>query len=467
MHAARGVNLADRYRLVEKIGSGGAGTVWAAVDELLGRRVAVKDVGGPQWLTLEGRQAVQERTRREARAAAAIDHPNVVRVYDLIEVDGRPWIVMELVDAKPLSQVIGEHGPLTAARTAEIGLQVLGALGAAHRLGILHRDVKPSNVLIEESGRAVLTDFGIAAVDGDAALTASGMLVGAPAYIAPERVTTVSGAPPAGPASDLWSLGATLYTAVEGRPPYHRNDAISTMVAVVHDEPEAMSRAGALSPVLTALLQRDPARRPTAAQLETLLRRVAATPASGIPSATEATVVAAIPVRPAPTASIGSVAGEAQPDTRISGQTEATAGRAASQAGRTRVAILLSAAMLLLLAVLTQAAMDPKTPAEGTSDPDLPTSTDVSGDDRSVSDQTTTKLESNPAGQVSQAPTSRPSASQVPGRPATSGPPAPTTVHPQPSMAPPVPTEPPTSDQPPVTETTTAATDTTSQAGLP
>ncbi|HEY0639260.1 MAG TPA: protein kinase [Pseudonocardiaceae bacterium] len=279
VNAAHGHLLAGRYRLDEPVGSGGAGTVWAAVDEVLGRRVAVKDVGGPRWLGMEGQDAVRERTMREARAAALIDHPNVVTVYDVIEVDGRPWIVMELIRARTLAQVVDEDGPCSPSETARIGLQVLGALRVAHRLGILHRDVKPSNVLIDdEDGRAVLTDFGIARMDGDIALTASGVLVGAPAFIAPERVRAGTGdsAEAAGPASDLWSLGATLYTAVEGRPPYDREGAIPTIAAVVNDEPDPVLRAGALTPVLSAVLRREPDERPTADELEVMLAEVAA-----------------------------------------------------------------------------------------------------------------------------------------------------------------------------------------------
>lgn len=264
----RGRCLAGRYRLTELIGSGGAGNVWAATDEVLGRRVAVKDVGPPPWLGAEGARTLRERTLREAQASAAIGHPNVVTVYDVIEEDSRPWIVMELLEARTLSQIIDDEGPCPPQRVAQIGLQVLAALGAAHELGILHRDVKPSNVLVTEDGRAVLTDFGIATVDGDAALTASGVLLGAPSYIAPERANGGS----ASPASDLWSLGATLYTAVEGHPPYHRDSPISTIAAVVHEDPDPTSNAGELAPLLDALLGKDPLQRPNAAEVERFLR---------------------------------------------------------------------------------------------------------------------------------------------------------------------------------------------------
>jgi eukaryotic-like serine/threonine-protein kinase len=262
--------LAGRYRITDMIGSGGAGNVWAAVDEVLGRRVAVKDVGAPSWLSVEGWQALRERTLREARAAAVIGHPNVVTVYDVVEEDSRPWIVMQLVEARTLAQIVQEDGPCPPHQVAEIGLQVLAALEAAHHHGILHRDVKPSNVLVCEDGRAVLTDFGIATVDGDAALTASGVLVGAPAYIAPERIKGDA----IGPPSDLWSLGATLYTAVEGRPPYRREDSMCTIAAVVHEDPDPPSMAGVLAPLLGSMLRKDPEQRPSVAEVERFLHSV-------------------------------------------------------------------------------------------------------------------------------------------------------------------------------------------------
>ncbi|HEY3261065.1 MAG TPA: protein kinase [Pseudonocardiaceae bacterium] len=257
--------------MTELIGHGGAGSVWAAVDEVLQRRVAVKNVGAPPWLSMEGWQALRERALREARAAAAIGHPNVITVYDVVEEDNRPWIVMELLEARTLAQIIEDEGPWPPRQAAEIGLQVLAALQAAHGHGILHRDVKPSNVLVTGDGRAVLTDFGIATVEGDAALTASGLLVGAPAYIAPERIRGGT----AVPASDLWSLGATLYTAVEGQPPYRREDPISTLAAAVYEDPDPTSAAGELAPLLAALLLRDPVQRPLPDQVERYLHRVA------------------------------------------------------------------------------------------------------------------------------------------------------------------------------------------------
>jgi len=280
--------IAGRYRLTAVIGSGGAGTVWNAMDEVLGREVAVKDMVVPSWLGDKERALARERTLREARAACRIDHPNVVDVYDVVEQDDRPWIVMRLVKAPSLAQMIEESGPCTPGQAARIGLQVLSALRAAHTHGITHRDVKPSNVLVEGE-RAVLTDFGIATIDGESTLTAPNALVGAPGYIAPERVR----GEPATAASDLWSLGATLYAAVEGRPPYVRDGMIAVLTAVANDEPDPLVKAGALAPVLEALLCRDPAKRPDAAQVERFLRRVVLLAGGGADTATLDAVIAA------------------------------------------------------------------------------------------------------------------------------------------------------------------------------
>ena len=214
---------------------------------------------------------LRERTLREARTAARLSHPNVVTIYDVVEDGGRPWIVMELVPARSLRDIVAENGPLTPQRAAEVGLQVLAALGAAHSLGIMHRDVKPGNVLIDAGGRAVLADFGIARTQDSPTLTTSGVLVGSPSYIAPERARGERG----GRESDLWSLGATLYAAVEGWPPYDRNGALATLTAVVAEDPDPPRRCGALWPVISGLLARDPARRLGPAEAREMLRQVA------------------------------------------------------------------------------------------------------------------------------------------------------------------------------------------------
>ncbi|WP_262850948.1 serine/threonine-protein kinase, partial [Sphaerisporangium corydalis] len=268
--------VAGRYRLLEPIGRGGMGVVWRAHDELLDRVVAVKEVLY-HALGDEDRVAFNRRTIREARAAGRLDHPSVVVVHDVIEEDGRPWIVMQLVRARSLGQVLREGGPLAPAAVAEIGAQILDALCAAHAAGVLHRDVKPENVLLTDSGRVVLTDFGIATMPEETALTTTGNLSGTPAFIPPERLQGL----PAGPESDLWSLGATLYAAVEGRPPFDRGAPVPTMAAVLSDPPEPTRLAGPLDPVIQGLLRKEPARRMRAAEAAEALRRVASGHAPG------------------------------------------------------------------------------------------------------------------------------------------------------------------------------------------
>lgn len=253
--------IADRYRLLSRLGSGGMGTVWRAQDQLLHREVAVKEVVLPAGLPDADREQLRERTLREARAAARLDSPHAVTVYDVVEQDGHPFLVMELVQARTLSDVVSEGGPLPPHRVAEIGLSLLSALEAAHAQGIVHRDVKPSNVLLRPDGRVVLSDFGIAHTTGDASLTSTGLLLGSPSFIAPERVRGLA----SGPESDLWSLGATLFTAVEGRAPYDTGEALTTMTAVVTGEPAPFVLAGPLTPVLAGLLDREPADRLDAA----------------------------------------------------------------------------------------------------------------------------------------------------------------------------------------------------------
>jgi serine/threonine protein kinase len=254
--------VAGRYALSEVIGRGGMGTVWLATDQVLQREVAVKEVSFAVDLTAEERTILRERTLREARAAARLDHPCVASVYDVVEEDGRPWLVMEHVSARSLQEILEEQGPLSPSAVARIGLDVLAGLEAAHRAGIVHRDVKPANVLVGANGHACLTDFGIATTTGDSSLTTHGALIGSPSYMAPERV---NGEEP-GPPVDLWSLGATLYAAVEGRPPFARGEAMATMMSVVSEHPAPMLRAGPLEPVLHGLLTKDPARRTDADQ---------------------------------------------------------------------------------------------------------------------------------------------------------------------------------------------------------
>ncbi|MGW6843010.1 serine/threonine-protein kinase [Streptomyces sp. NPDC054958] len=259
--------LAGRYRLVEPIGRGGMGKVWRAHDELLHRTVAVKELTAGLYVAQADRDVMHARTQKEARAAARIQHPAVVTVHDVLEHDDRPWIVMEYIDGPSLADAAKAAGRIEPREAARIGLHVLGALRAAHAVGVLHRDVKPGNVLLAKDGRVLLTDFGIAAIEGDSSITRTGEIVGSIDYLAPERVT--GGIPD--PSSDLWSLGATLYTAVEARSPFRRTSPISSLQAVVNDEPPALRQAGALGPVITSLLRKDPTERPSAAEAERML----------------------------------------------------------------------------------------------------------------------------------------------------------------------------------------------------
>ncbi|WP_223735336.1 serine/threonine-protein kinase [Streptomyces purpurogeneiscleroticus] len=249
--------LAGRYRLGDVLGRGGMGTVWRARDEVLGRTVAVKELRFPGGVEEDEKRRLITRTLREAKAIARIRNHGAVTVYDVVDEDDRPWIVMELVEGRSLAEVIRDDGALTPRRAAEVGLAVLDVLRAAHREGILHRDVKPSNVLIADDGRVVLTDFGIAQVEGDPSVTSTGMLVGAPSYISPERAR---GQKP-GPPSDLWSLGGLLYACVEGVPPYDKGSAIATLTAVMTEPVDPPKSAGGLEEVIYGLLVKDPAGR--------------------------------------------------------------------------------------------------------------------------------------------------------------------------------------------------------------
>ncbi|GGS01501.1 hypothetical protein GCM10010252_45140 [Streptomyces aureoverticillatus] len=263
--------IAGRYRLLAPLGEGGMGTVWRARDDVLGREVAVKEVRAPAGLHASEVDRLYTRLEREAWAAAHIPHRNVVTVYDVATEEGRPWIVMELVRGLALSDVLESEGPMTPQRAAHIGAEVLGALRAAHDAGVLHRDVKPGNVLLSNDGRVVLTDFGIAMVEGSSALTMTGEVVGSPEFLAPERAL---GRRP-GPESDLWSLGVLLYAAVEGVSPFRQDTPLSTLRAVVDEELPPPHRAGPLAPVIAGLLRKDPAERSLAADTERDLRLVA------------------------------------------------------------------------------------------------------------------------------------------------------------------------------------------------
>ncbi|HEX2317289.1 MAG TPA: serine/threonine-protein kinase, partial [Thermomonospora sp.] len=273
MAAGPGLLIAGQYRLTEELGRGGFGVVWRARDERLHRDVAAKELFLPTYLGQDQRRERRRRSLREARSAARIVHPAAVTVYDVVEHDGCPWIIMELVEGRALNAVVREQGPLPPHRAARVGLAILGALGAAHAAGVVHRDVKPGNVLIGER-RTVLTDFGIATIDGDPALTHSGFVMGAPAYTSPERAR----GEPAVPASDLWSLGATLFYAVEGHRPYSGANANATFHAILNGEPPVPAHAGPLTPVITGLMRKEISERLTAAQATIMLQRIIDSP---------------------------------------------------------------------------------------------------------------------------------------------------------------------------------------------
>ena len=373
--------IANRYALSAPLGRGGMGVVWRARDAVLGREVAVKEVVFPGTMPEQERRPARARVMREARAAARLNHPAAVTLYDVVQDQGVTFIVMELVNAPTLADLVREGGPLPLQRVAEIGAQVAGALEAAHQAGIIHRDVKPGNVMVGERGTAKLADFGIASLQGDPQLTSTGLVIGSPAYMAPEQAKGEA----SGPAADFWALGATMFYAVEGEPPFDRGTSIATIAAVVNDPPRRPERAGPLTPLLTALLDKDPTARPTGPKVRAWLNwlRVVALPSAPVellrtqrqgragsfapPSSTPAS--AATPAPPAVTPS----AGLPQPSVPISAfepdQAPAQAPRAASapvqgptrpvlppappvprRAGRRLLAV---AALVLMGAVLT------------------------------------------------------------------------------------------------------------------
>ncbi|MEU7878756.1 serine/threonine-protein kinase [Microbispora bryophytorum] len=288
--------LADRYELRTRIGRGTMGTVWRAYDRSLGREIAVKEIRQDPSLSPRQRQELRERMMREGRMAARVSHPSVATIHDVIVSDGIPWIVMELVEGRSLEQVIDEEGPLPPRLVAEIGYDLLGALRAAHAQDILHRDVKPANVLLTETGRVVLTDFGIAKALGDHALTQTGMVIGSPGYTAPERARGEY----TGPESDLWSLGATLYFAVEGRPAYERSTVGETLAALMTEEADPPAQAGPLRQVLDGLLVKDHTARLTPERAAAMLRLIADTPTGSIPRVPPEPAPAPAPPAPPP-----------------------------------------------------------------------------------------------------------------------------------------------------------------------
>jgi eukaryotic-like serine/threonine-protein kinase len=248
------MEIAGRYSLDREIGRGGMGSVWLGRDTTLGRVVALKRIGvAPGAGTPD-----LERVEREARLAARLNHPHVVAVFDLVEDDGQHWLVMEYVEGVNLAELVRDDGALTPDEVALLLRQAVDALAAAHEAGIVHRDVKPSNILVTADGNVKLSDFGIARAEADASLTQTGLVTGSPAYLAPEIASGAN----ATTAADVWSLGATAYHALAGRPPYEIGDNVmGALYRIVHEEPPRLVAAGWLAPLLAHTMVRDPASR--------------------------------------------------------------------------------------------------------------------------------------------------------------------------------------------------------------
>ncbi|ROO83343.1 serine/threonine protein kinase [Actinocorallia herbida] len=312
MDHSPGALVAERYRLTRILGRGGMGVVWQAADERLRRDVALKQLVLPPGLSDQTRDQLVARVEREALAAAMLKHPGIVTVHDRVtDGEGIPWIVMELVRGRSLADAVKADGPLRPREAARIGRAVLAALETAHAHGVVHRDIKPANILLEDE-RVVLTDFGIAAVEGEGHLTQTGSVLGTPSFMAPEQVA----AQPVGPAADLWSLGATLYYAVEGRSPFAAPSPSAVFVAILQQELSPSANAGPLAPVLHALLRKDPAARPTAAETTAMLDRASQVPpAASLPSAEPSVPAfagpATGPITPLPTVPVPEVPGTA------------------------------------------------------------------------------------------------------------------------------------------------------------
>lgn len=290
----RSRSVAGRYQLEERLGVGGAGEVWRARDSTLGRTVAVKLVDIPDHLADDERERTRARVSREARAAARLDHPGVVTVFDIVDDGDDLAIVMELIDAPTLAELVAHRGPLDDERAAAVGAGVLDVLRVAHDAGVVHRDVKPSNVLVLD-GQVKLTDFGIAAVAGDETeLTRTGTALGSPSYLAPEQAEGHD----AEPAADLWGLGTVLYFAVEGEPPFDRGRALATVRAVVSEDPRPMTSGSALAPLVRELLAKDPGARPGPDEVARRLDRVRAGESRSVSSETTVVMPAARRERP-------------------------------------------------------------------------------------------------------------------------------------------------------------------------
>jgi hypothetical protein len=275
---ARARLLAGRYALISEIGRGGMGVVWLAEDRTIGRRVAIKELHLPDGVGDAEKTVFEQRVLREARAAGRLNDPGVVTVYDVLQEGGATFIVMELIQATTLSQLVEERGPLPPDAVARLAEQLLSALEVAHAAGVVHRDVKPSNIMVTPNGRVKLTDFGIARSAEDTRLTTSGILVGSPVYMAPERLRGED----ADTGSDLWALGAVLFFAVEGYSAFERQTTAATMHAILNEVPYLTRCQGPLAAVITGLLNAHPDARPNAAQVRGLLAQATHTPPQGL-----------------------------------------------------------------------------------------------------------------------------------------------------------------------------------------
>ncbi|QUQ65120.1 serine/threonine protein kinase [Kutzneria sp. CA-103260] len=303
--ATEGDLIAERYKLVRKVGSGAMGTVWQARDQLLRRDVAVKELLVRTGMTELETDEARNRAMREARIAARLHHPNVISIYDVVEYEGRPCLIMEYLPSSSLADLIAEHGVLPVGTVARIGAQIASALAAAHTAGIVHRDVKPANVLLTGDNVAKLTDFGISRADGDATLTAAGLLAGTPAYLPPE----VAQGEDAIFASDVYALGAMLYAAVEGRPPFGTSDnAVALLHRIATEEVPPPEHAVPLTATLVWMLRRDPKHRPEAKEVQDALGSLAETMPAEMP--------APAPVPAAPVEETAVIAETEPPDRR-------------------------------------------------------------------------------------------------------------------------------------------------------
>lgn len=346
--------LAGRYRLDSEIGRGAMGTVWNAYDVVLRRRVAIKEVMLPAGMPPAEAHQLADRTLREARAIAALSHPHVITLFDILSPDSGPVIVMELMIARSLADILRDVHRLGDVQASAIGEAIADGLLAAHAAGITHRDVKPANVLIADDGRIKLTDFGIARSAGEQTLTATGMLLGSPAYISPE----VASGDPATPAADAWGLGALLYATVEGHPPFDRGTPIDTLSAVVSDPVPAFPSAGRIAPVIEGLLVKDPKLRMTIPHAHKLLAEVAGgavflPPPAPIPATADGGAGAATPAD-ANRARRASASGPARSDLPPPPWGEAAAGLRplpAAAPARRRLLVGAAAALVVLLAI--------------------------------------------------------------------------------------------------------------------